>query len=237
MDERVNEAAELFGIVGLMANRPHELSGGEQRRVMLARALVRRTQVWLLDEPLAQLDVLLAEKLSQDLHLLQRRFRLTILHVTHDPNEAMALADRVGLLGGGRVLQTGLPGEVYAQPSSRTVGLYFGRPPINTIDGLADGMRFVARWLDLPCLHKGEVTLGVRPEDVGFASRDGFIRVGEASVFDNRRLDARFLVTVRERGVEVRGISDEPIEERTAVWLRPDRLNWFDATTGIRIDK
>ena len=89
---------------------------------MLARALIRRADVYLLDEPLGHLDSPLAEKLSQDLHLLQRQLGLTILHVTHDPNEAMALADRVGLLGGGRILQTGQPAEVYAQPGSRTGG-------------------------------------------------------------------------------------------------------------------
>jgi ABC-type sugar transport system ATPase subunit len=237
MDDRVNEAADALGIATLLANRAHELSGGEQRRVMLARALVRRTQVWLLDEPLAQLDALLAEKLSQDLHLLQRQFRLTILHVTHDPNEAMALADRVGLLGEGRILQTGPPGEVYSRPSSRTVGLYFGRPPINIVDGLADGSRFVAEWLNVPCPHTGAVTLGIRPEDVGFASRAGFIYVGEVSVTNIRRMDARFLTILREREFEVRGISAEPVQERTSVWLRADRLSWFDATTGIRIDR
>jgi ABC-type sugar transport system ATPase subunit len=236
MDERVNEAAEILGITGLLANRAHELSGGEQRRVMLARAIVRRTQVWLLDEPLAQLDALLAEKLSQDLHLLQRQFRLTILHVTHDPNEAMALADRVGLLGGGRVLQTGPPGEVYARPSSRTVGLYFGRPPFNMIDGLSDGTRFVAGWLDVGCRHNGGVTFGVRPEDVRFAPRDGFTRVGEGTVANNRCMDARILVTVRDHDIELRGIAEGPIEGRTSVWVRADRLSWFDTTTGMRID-
>lgn len=235
MDERIIEAAKVLGIAKLLTNRPHELSGGEQRRVMLARALVRRTQVWLLDEPLTQVDAPLAEKLSQDLHLLQRQFGLTILHVTHDPNEAMALADRVGLLGGGRVLQTGPPGEVYARPGSRTVGLYFGRPPINLIDGMADGSKFVRGWLELPCPHKGSVTLGVRPEDVGFASRDGYIRIGEGAVADIRRMDARFLVTLRECDVEFRGISDDPINGRTSVWLRANHLSWFDATTGIRI--
>src|SRR5205085_10352849 len=102
IDTRVQEAAELLRISALLNNRPHELSGGEQRRVMLARALVRRAEIWLLDEPLSQLDSPLAEKLSQDLLLLQRQFGHTIIQVTHDPIEAMALADRLGMLVGGR---------------------------------------------------------------------------------------------------------------------------------------
>ena len=157
IDGRVARRRNCWGSRGCWNRRAHELSGGERRRVVLARALVRRADVYLFDEPLGHLDSPLAEKLSQDLHLLQRQFGLTILHVTHDPNEAMALADRVGLLGGGRVLQTGQPGEVYARPGSRTVGLHFGRPPINLIDGPADGSTFVSAdgWLRVPCPHPG----------------------------------------------------------------------------------
>lgn len=238
IDRRVTEAAELLGIASLLERRPHELSGGEARRVVLARALVRQADVYLLDEPLGQLDAPLAEKLSRDLHLLQRRFALTILHVTHDPNEAMALADRVGLLGGGRVLQTGQPGEVYARPGSRTVGLHFGRPPINLIDGLGDGNTFVsaAGWLRVPCPHPGALTLGVRPADVGFAPGEGLVRVGSGDAGDPRRVDDRFLVPVRGAGAEVRGITTRPpAAGRTDVWVRMDRLHWFDSATGDRV--
>jgi ABC-type sugar transport system ATPase subunit len=220
----------------LLANRPHELSGGEQRRVMLARALVRRADVWLLDEPLSQLDSALGEKLSQDLHLLQRHFRLTIIQVTHDPIEAMALADRVGLLGEGRLLQTGQPDEVYSRPGSRTVGLHFGRPPINLIDGTADGTGFANGWLRVPCPHRGHLTLGVRPEDVAFSPRDGFADVGEGEAIANRRVDGRHLITVQGSNGEVRGLSDRPVDGRVTLWFRADRLHWFDHETGKRID-
>ena len=238
IDRRVAEAADLLEIGGLLGRRPHELSGGEARRVVLARALVRRADVYLFDEPLGQLDSPLAEKLSRDLHLLQRRFALTILHVTHDPNEAMALADRVGLLGGGRVLQTGQPGEVYARPGSRTVGLHFGRPPINLIDGLGDGNTFVSAdgWLRVPCPHPGALTLGVRPADVGFAPDDGFTLIGSGVAGDPRRVDDRHLVPVLGAGAEVRGIINHPpTAGRVDVWVRMDRLHWFDQATGDRV--
>jgi ABC-type sugar transport system ATPase subunit len=238
IDRRVAEAAEVLGIGSLLDRRPHELSGGEQRRVVLARALVREAEVYLLDEPLGQLDSPRAAKLSEDLHLLQTRLRLTIVHVTHDPIEAMALADRVGLLGEGRLLQTGKPDEVYARPGSRTVGLHFGRPPINLIDGTGDGSTFVSGdgWLRVPCPLTGALTLGVRPADVGFAPRGGFALAGSGTAGDPRPADDRFLVAIRGATTEVRGFVDQsPTAGRLDVWLRMDRLHWFDQTTGNRV--
>jgi ABC-type sugar transport system ATPase subunit len=170
--------------------------------------------------------------------LLQRRLGLTILHVTHDPNEAMALADRVGLLGGGRVLQTGQPGEVYARPGSRAVGLHFGRPPINLVDGTGDGSTFGSAdgWLRVPCPHIGALTFGVRPADVGFTAGPGFAQAGSGDAGEPRRVDARFLVPVRGPTPEIRGLSDQPpAAARLDVWVRMDRLHWFDQATGDRV--
>jgi ABC-type sugar transport system ATPase subunit len=238
MERRIHEMAEMLSIGSLLARRPHELSGGEQRRVMLARALVRKCDVYLLDEPLGQLDAPLAAKLSHDLHLLQRRLRLTIVHVTHDPNEAMALADRVGLLGDGRLLQTGKPDEVYTHPSSRTVGLHFGRPPINLIDGTGDGNTFVSAdgWLRVPFSCSGPLTLGVRPADVRCDGRDGWMLVANGTAGEARRIDDRFLVPVQGPVTEIRGFADQPLmAERLDVWLKMDRLHWFDGATGQRV--
>jgi sn-glycerol 3-phosphate transport system ATP-binding protein len=238
IEARVRLAAESLKIAELLTHRPHELSGGEQRRVMLARALVRRTSILLLDEPLGNLDSALAEELSEDLHLLQKPFRPTILHVTHDPIEAMALADRVGLLGGGRLLQSGTPDEVYARPSSRTVGLHFGRPTMSLIDGVADAGEFrsLDGWVRMACPHRGKVTLGLRPEDVAFSRRDGFVPIGDAEIADRRRVDARTLVAVRGSASEVRGFADGAEAGRVTVWVNPNRLHWFDLATGARLE-
>ena len=209
---------------------------------MLARALVRRAQVWLLDEPLSQLDSPLADKLSQDLHLLQRQFGLTIIHVTHDPNEAMALADRVGLLGEGRILQTGQPDEVYARPGSRTVGLHFGRPSINLIDGRSDGTTFVAGWLEVPCLHRGDVTLGCSPGGCGvcYPTTD-LIRVGEGDVVDSRRVDARLLTTVRgtwrTSKFEDLPARRQSVERRLYVRVRSDRFTGSTKVLGTESNR
>jgi len=235
IDARVTEAACVLHIADRLERGPHELSGGEQRRVMLARALVRRAPIWLLDEPLTQLDAPLAEKLSRDLHLLQRGFALTIVHVTHDPNEAMALADRVGLLGEGRILQSGTPEEVYSRPGNRTVGLHFGRPAINLIEGISQDDEFRAEdWLRVPCPHRGPVTLGIRPEDVGFVPHDGHHPIGLCEVVDNQRHDSRILVTLQ---AQLRGFASEPLVGRVAVWVNPERLHWFAASTGERLNR
>jgi ABC-type sugar transport system ATPase subunit len=206
--------------------------------VMLARAMVRRAEIWLLDEPLAQLDSALAGQLSQDLHLLQKASGHTIFHVSHDPIEAMALADRVGLLGGGRILQTGNPDEVYSRPGSRTVGLHFGRPPMSLIDGVADAGEFrsLDGWVRVACPHLGKVTLGVRPEDVTFSPRDGFVSVGDAEIADSCRVDARTLVTVRGSTSEVRGFTEVPGTGRITVRVNPNRLHWFDSANGARLE-
>jgi ABC-type sugar transport system ATPase subunit len=204
---------------------------------MLARALVRQAPIWLLDEPLSQLDAPLAEKLMRDLHLIQRQFGYTIFHVTHDPIEAMALADRVGLLGGGRILQTGYPAEVYARPGSRTVAFHFGRPSMNLIDGRSDGTAFTAGgWLRVPCPHRGEATLGARPEDVAFSPTDEFVCVGEGDVVDSRQVDARLLATIRGPDQnEVRGFATQILTGRSAVYVRLCNLHWFNAVSGERI--
>ena len=237
IDERVTNAADLLGIGKLLSNRPHELSGGEQRRVMLARAIVRQAPIWLLDEPLSQLDSPLADKLSRDLHLIQRQFGHTIIHVTHDPIEAMALADRVGLLGGGRILQTGQPDEVYARPSSRTVAFHFGRPSMNFLDGQSDGTNFAIKgWLSVPCSHRGDVTLGIRPEDVGILPADGFVQVGEGDISESKQVDSRLLVSIRgSNDVRVNGLVDKAVAGRVSIYMRRNRLHWFDARSGERL--
>jgi ABC-type sugar transport system ATPase subunit len=142
------------------------------------------------------------------------------------------------LLGGGRILQTGRPVEVYARPGSRTVGLHFGRPAMALIDGSGDGSEFAAAggWLRVPCPHTGPLTCGVRPEDVAISQQPGFVRVGSGEVGRGRRVDSRVLVTVCGAGAEIRGFANEfPVEPRADVWLRVDRVHWFDRVTGDRV--
>jgi ABC-type sugar transport system ATPase subunit len=132
---RVAEVAAVLGLGDLLSRRPAELSGGQQQRVALGRALARRPGVLLLDEPLSGLDAGQRREMRADLHLLSRRLQATMLYVTHDQEEAMALADRVAVLDGGRLLQSGPPLEVYRRPADRLVAAFLGWPPATLLDG------------------------------------------------------------------------------------------------------
>ena len=144
-DRKVRWAASIFGIESLLDRRPRELSGGERQRVALARALVREPALFLLDEPLSNLDAKLRATAREELKKFQRRIGTTTVYVTHDQVEAMALGNRVVVMDQGRVRQTGTPTEVYDDPADTFVATFLGSPPMNLIDD-------------------GGVTLGFRPE-------------------------------------------------------------------------
>src|SRR5262249_12784810 len=133
--ERLGRVARLLGLEGVLERRPAELSGGQQQRVALGRALVRQPAVFLLDEPLGHLDSALRLELRRELQLLHRRLRETMIYVTHDQDEAMALGDRVAVLDRGRLQQADRPAVLYERPHNRFVAGALGWPPINMMDG------------------------------------------------------------------------------------------------------
>ncbi len=154
---RVQEIAALLRIDGKLANRATRLSGGEMQRVAIGRALVRKPRVYLMDEPLSSLDAKLREDLRIELKRIQRELGATILYVTHDQIEAMTMADRIGVIEHGRLLQLASPREIYTRPASTTVARRLGSPPINLLPMGA---------LPAPRAPQSAATLGVRPEDV-----------------------------------------------------------------------
>ena len=143
--ERVEWAASLLGIGGLLHRKPRELSGGERQRVALARAIVREPSVFLLDEPLSNLDAKLRHSAREELERFHRRIGTTTIYVTHDQVEAMAMGDRVVVLNKGSVRQIGAPKEVYDQPADTFVATFLGSPPMNLVEN-------------------GDVIVGFRPE-------------------------------------------------------------------------
>ncbi|RMD78569.1 MAG: ABC transporter ATP-binding protein, partial [Gammaproteobacteria bacterium] len=130
---RVAEVAALLGLEGLLERRPGELSGGQRQRVAMGRALVRRPQVLLLDEPLSNLDARLRVQLRAELAALQRRTGVTTLHVTHDQAEAMTLGHRVAVLRAGRLEQVGQPEALYREPATAFVAAFLGSPGMNLL--------------------------------------------------------------------------------------------------------
>ena len=153
---RVDEIARLLRIEAKLANRATRLSGGEMQRVALGRALVRAPACFLMDEPLSSLDAKLREDLRVELKRIQRELGATIVYVTHDQVEAMTMADRIGVLEAGRLLQLGTPREIYTRPKSLAVARRLGSPPINLVP---------PGFLPIPA-PAGADRLGIRPEDV-----------------------------------------------------------------------
>ncbi|MCE4612199.1 MAG: ABC transporter ATP-binding protein [Desulfurococcales archaeon] len=132
--KRVVEVARLLRIDDLLNRKPGQLSGGQQQRVALARALVRRPRVWLMDEPLSNLDALLRLAMRAELKKLQKDLGITTVYVTHDQAEAMSMADRIAVMNEGRVVQVGSPEDVYLEPRHVFVATFIGAPPMNLIE-------------------------------------------------------------------------------------------------------
>jgi multiple sugar transport system ATP-binding protein len=180
VEARVSRAARLLDIEQLLDSRPRELSGGQRQRVAIARALVREPSVFLLDEPLSNLDAQLRLRMRAELKRLQRTLAVTTVYVTHDQVEAMTLADRMAVMKNGKVQQVGRPTEVYRRPANSFVAGFIGTPPMNLSPGrleksdsdwrlaFADGTVSLSsaeasRWQVSPGL---DVSAGIRPEDV-----------------------------------------------------------------------
>jgi multiple sugar transport system ATP-binding protein len=185
LTERIGRVAHQLGLEEMLERRPGTLSGGQQQRVALGRALVREPAVFLLDEPLSNLDPRLRLEMRRELHLLHRRLRATMIYVTHDQDEAMSLGERVVVLDQGVVRQADSPQGLYDRPSDRFVAGFLGWPPMNLLDGelveVDDRLSF-GNW-DV-CLLTGRrpdwhpfvgrpLTLGIRPEDVRLAEGPG----------------------------------------------------------------
>jgi multiple sugar transport system ATP-binding protein len=245
--QRVEEIGAMLDLTSVLDRRPRELSGGQRQRVALGRALVRRPAVFLLDEPLSNLDAALRHETRTELTRLHRRLGVTMLHVTHDQEEAMTLADRVAVLRDGAIEQIAPPLELYRAPATRFVASFIGSPAMNLIRGTVrpepGGSWFESSAVTLPLdsmqstTTPGEVWLGIRPHDLELVARDH----GDASA----RVDLVephgsqvVLHLVLPDGTAVRSVTgpDTAVEEGAMVGLlfRRDRLHLFDAATDQR---
>ena len=136
LEQRVHSMGELLGLEELMKRRPGQLSGGQRQRVAMGRALVREPKVFLLDEPLSNLDAKLRVQMRAELKRLHQRLGITTIYVTHDQVEAMTLGDRIAVMSAGRLQQLGAPQDVYDNPSNVFVAGFIGSPPMNLLQGV-----------------------------------------------------------------------------------------------------
>jgi multiple sugar transport system ATP-binding protein len=252
VERKVRAAAESLGIKELLDRRPRELSGGQQQRVALGRAVVRNPQVFLMDEPLSNLDAKLRVQTRAEIKRLHRDLNATVVYVTHDQLEAMTMSDRVAVMGGGQVHQYGTPLEVFDTPADLFVASFIGSPAMNILHGTLqqDGAPLVrvgsSRW-PLPqrlyaaakAMNAGpEVAYGIRHRDLAISRSEipesvhGIVYAVEPTgdiTFVHVRVGSDQIVASVEPDVHF-----APDED---VWLAPDldRLHFFDGVTGLAI--
>ena len=256
---RAREVAERLGISHLLDRKPGGLSSGQKQRVSLARAIVRKPTVLLLDEPLSHLDAAERDQTRRELKRLQRETGYTTVLVTHDQHEALSLADRVAVMDQGEFKQVGTPDEVYDAPANRFVADFVGEPRMNLLDGrllpggqgpagagpttilLSEAVR-----LALPgyaadgAAGEQRVTIGIRPQDIRVGRPDDPGAL-PATVFAYEPLQEVGRLTVTLPGVETRIVvethHDFWAERDEVVGLRfdPARTHLFDAETGDRL--
>ncbi len=171
IEHLVAQAARRVGIEPLLSRRPGQLSGGQQQRVALARAIVRSPRLFLLDEPLSNLDAKLRVQTRTEVKQLQRALGVTTIYVTHDQEEAMSLSDRMAIFVDGRIVQIGTPEEVFGKPASIAVAGFLGSPPMNLLPARLRGavLEIEQHSLTLPRPRHGEdrvVVAGIRPGDI-----------------------------------------------------------------------
>jgi multiple sugar transport system ATP-binding protein len=245
-DRQATTVAESLMIGPLLDRKPGELSGGQRQRVALARAIVRQPAVFLMDEPLSNLDAKLRIQMRVELKRLQRELNVTTLYVTHDQSEATTMADLVAVMANGRLEQLGTPREIYNFPRSETVARFVGSPPMNVTDvGISDSRLFIGSQ-EFPVdgdigprirdAAKGRVIrLGVRPEDlVPATDRQPAL---DSEVYMVQPMDNETLITVRCADSTLltgRFPADfEPaVGSRLRIRAREDRLHIFDRGSG-----
>ena len=247
--ERVDEAARILGLEDYLQRYPRQLSGGQRQRVAMGRAIVRKPQVFLFDEPLSNLDAKLRVQMRTEIRELHQRLKTTSIYVTHDQIEAMTMADKIVVMNGGRVEQIGSPLELYDYPANLFVAGFIGSPAMNFLDGrLATTSTGRAVHVTDDCVipvdveeqHDGkEVVLGVRPEHLAINSSTGDAHGIVAEVVVTEPTGADTQIFCRVAGKEIAAISRERylFDPGTRINLVPQagKVCLFDPATGQRM--
>ena len=237
----VETAAEQVELLGFLDRKPKALSGGQRQRVALARAIVRTPQVFLMDEPLSNLDAKLRVTMRAELKNLSHRLQITTVYVTHDQIEAMTLADRVAVMHQGRILQLGTPTQIYNDPQSLFVAGFIGSPAMNLIDGEIHDGAFYANGVHVvktTSQARSNVILGVRPEDIQVVPQgQGDF---DAPVFASENTGESVLMTVHAGTQKLTAKADRyataKIDEVIGLKIDRSHIYLFDKETEARID-
>ena len=241
---QVESVAETLGVADLLDKKPAELSGGQQQRIALGRAIVRDPSVFLLDEPLSNLDATLRGRMRTEIQQLQRDLEVTTVYVTHDQTEAMTMGDRVAVLNDGRVQQVDTPLACYHEPANLFVAGFVGEPSMNTVatrrtpDAFEGPITYPqTESLAEPVRGSERVTIGIRPEDVQLVEvgHDETTFSGVVDVIEPVG-ERSFVYVSLEAGpqmtVSVGGTPTVRETETVGVRLPPDRVHLFDTDDG-----
>jgi multiple sugar transport system ATP-binding protein len=256
IDKRVNQAAKALAIDHLLDRKPKALSGGQRQRIAIGRAVVREPQVFLMDEPLSNLDAKLRVSMRAEIKRLHRRLKTTFVYVTHDQTEAMTLGDRICVLKGGDVMQCDTPHVLYNEPANLFVATFIGSPQMNILEGTltadgdvsrvsGEGFRFV---LPKRASHEdGPIKVGVRPEHLRVATEDerakdehiltSTVEVTEPMGFETY-VSLGVMSAVEEQHPVVARVPEEDSPEvgaTVSLTVDPLKIHLFDAESGTRL--
>ena len=244
--ERVNEVVKILDIDRLLDRKLHQLSGGQRQRVAIAKALVRRPQLFLLDEPFSSLDAELRRQMRSELNRIHRQVETTMVFVTHDQEEAMAIADRIAVMNAGEVVQLGPPLDLYQAPTNLWIARFIGSHPINVLsarlDANADRAHLLPddRWsVVIPppigavlrgATAAGEVYVGVRPEHLRLAAGRPADGSGEiaAEIYTRQILGTEILYELRVEDLMLRAVTPASQVFDICQWVRVG-FDWSDA--------
>ena len=238
---RVERAAAQVELVDFLGRKPRALSGGQRQRVALARAIVRTPKVFLMDEPLSNLDAKLRVSMRAELKHLSRELKITTIYVTHDQIEAMSLADRVAVMRDGVIQQLGTPDEIYNDPANMFVAGFIGSPAMNLVSGSIRGGIFTSddntALVAMESKDRDVVVLGARADDIDITEAgDGDLDVPIYS-FENTGENTLLTVQLGAQRIIARGERHlrKDQGDRIGIRLNPGHIYLFDAETGIRI--
>jgi sn-glycerol 3-phosphate transport system ATP-binding protein len=245
IDARVREAARILAIEPFLKRKPRELSGGQRQRVAMGRAIVRKPQVFLFDEPLSNLDAKLRVQMRVEIKRLQRSLGVTSIYVTHDQVEAMTLSDQLVVMNAGEIEQVGVPAEIYRRPATRFVATFIGSPPMNILPGRVEGpgkVSLAGSTITVEDMKEGlppgtAVDVGLRPEDVRPAP-DGSLKLkvdfveelGATQLFHGQMSGAEFVLQSQT------GTIPADAREITAS-VDPTQVHLFDPETSKRLGR
>ena len=265
INDRVKEIASLLNINNLLKRRPKEISGGQMQRVALGRALVREPKVFLMDEPLSNLDAKLRTEMRIEIKKLQKKVAITTLYITHDQAEAMSMADNVAIMEAGKMLQLGSPQKVYNEPANQFVGSFIGNPPMNFLkfrvvrdkymflkpDNGDSDKNYNKSMVQVPAVlstiidrtREENIVLGIRPKDItvlrnneGF---DGLKLKGEVTYIELFGDDSVAELKLGQASLKISNVAsridDLIIGKEAALGVKYDKINLF-TSSGERIN-